>query len=39
MDLTKGADDQYYDYSPSQVEAYPIRNPSINSRTPRYNRN
>jgi hypothetical protein len=21
MDLTKGADDQYYDYSPSQVEA------------------
>lgn len=27
MDLTKGADDQYYDYSPSQ------------SRTPRYNRN
>lgn len=21
MDLTKGADDQYYDYSPAQVEA------------------
>lgn len=39
MDLTKGADDQYYDYSPFSGRGYPIRNPSINSRTPRYNRN
>lgn len=39
MDLTKGADDQYYDDSPFSGRGYPIRNPSINSRTLRYNRN
>lgn len=32
-------DDQYYDYSPFSGRGYPIRNPSINSKTPRYNRN
>lgn len=29
MDLTKGADDQYYDYSPSQVEAIILGIPQL----------
>lgn len=31
MDLTKGADDQYYDYSPSQVEAIIFGIPQLTS--------
>lgn len=31
MDLTKGADDQYYDYSPSQVEAILFGIPQLTS--------